>query len=119
MPFYQLYPKLLCYDSQGNIVTDTDSATHCSRNLACNKMAVDNFKIDWGSDQSLDNWMTKMDLICQEPYLIGFIGSISFISLAIGSIVFSKAIDQLGRKFVVISTGCTALSGLIVLKILG
>ena len=115
MPFYQLYPKLTCFDSHGDIVSDEESATHCSRALACNKMAVDHFRIDWAHEQSLDNWMTKMDLICEEPYLIGFIGSISFIALSIGSFAFSKAIDQYGRKAVVISAGATAFFGILIL----
>lgn len=106
---------MVCYDAAGNIVSDQNSATHCSRNLACDKNAVDHFRIDWEDDYSLHNWMTKMDLICNEPYLIGFIGSISFISLSIGSIVFSKTIDQYGRKSVVMSTGITALFGLLIL----
>ena len=106
---------MVCFDAAGNLVTDENSATHCSRNLACDKNAVDQFRIDWSDDYSLQNWMTKMDLICDEPYLIGFIGSISFISLSIGSIVFSKSIDHYGRKFVVLSTGMTALLGLVIL----
>ena len=96
-------------------MSDEKSAIHCSRELACSKKAVDSFRIDWASDNSLDNWMTKLDLICEEPYLIGFIGSIGFISLSIGSIVLSKSIDHYGRKNTVLATGATALSGLLVL----
>jgi len=63
--------------------------------------------------------MTKLDLICEEPYLIGLIGSISFISLSIGSIVLSKAIDKHGRKSTVLATALTALSGLLILQLSG
>lgn len=119
MPFYQLYPKLQCFDKVGNILSDDLSATHCTRILACDKRAVDHFRIDWENDNSLHNWMTQKDLICKEPYQIGFIGSVSFISLSIGSFVFSKTIDQYGRKFVVICTGLTALLGISILQIAG
>lgn len=63
--------------------------------------------------------MTKLDLICEEPYLIGLIGSISFISLSLGSIALSKAIDKYGRKSTVLSTGLIALVGLLILQFSG
>ena len=51
--------------------------------------------------------------------MIGFIGSVSFISLSIGSFLFSKAIDQYGRKFVVLFAGSISLLGLLILQIVG
>ena len=46
--------------------------------------------------------MTDLDLICEEPYVIGLLGAISFISFSIGSIMLTDLIDKKGRKSVVI-----------------
>ena len=54
---------------------------------------------------SLYNWMTNLDLICEEPYKIGLIGSISFISFSIGSLFISRMSDKVGRKKTLIGTG--------------
>jgi len=42
--------------------------------------------------------MTSLDLICEEPYKIGAIGSVIFIGFTIGSIFFVGLTDILGRK---------------------
>lgn len=48
--------------------------------------------------------MTDLDLICAEPYSIGLIGAVSFISFSIGSILMSNLIDTYGRKKVIIGS---------------
>lgn len=45
--------------------------------------------------------MTELDLICMEPVYVGLMGSISFISFAIGSIFFTKQADKYGRHPVI------------------
>ena len=42
--------------------------------------------------------MADLDLICEEPYKIGFIGSGNFIGFTIGSLIFVKFADDYGRK---------------------
>lgn len=46
--------------------------------------------------------MTDLDLICEEPYIIGLLGAISFISFSIGSIMLTDIIDTNGRKKVLV-----------------
>ena len=46
--------------------------------------------------------MTQADLICEKPYMIGFVGSFSFIAFAIGSVLFTKQADRYGRKKIVV-----------------
>ena len=46
--------------------------------------------------------MTDLNLICEEPYIVGLLGAISFISFSIGSIMLTDIIDKKGRKSVVI-----------------
>lgn len=49
--------------------------------------------------------MTDLDLICKEPYKIGLIGSFSFLSFSLGSVLITKKVDDLGRKAVVLYSG--------------
>lgn len=42
--------------------------------------------------------MTQLDLICVEPFYIGFLGSISFVCFALGAFFFTKYADIFGRK---------------------
>lgn len=63
---------------------------------------TDTFEIDWSNKQSLNNWMTQLDLICEEPFKIGLIGAIYFVSFSLGSLMFTGIIDYKGRKNVVL-----------------
>jgi MFS family permease len=61
--------------------------------------------------------MTQLNLICYEPYYIGLLGTISFVSFAIGSFFFTKQADVYGRhKIVCIAATVTpiCLSALII-----
>jgi len=90
------------------IETASNSKTkdgYCSVEYACNSEKVEKFEIDWKSDTSIHNWTTDLDLICKEPYAIAFIGSMSFFSFAVGSILFTNIIDHYGRKKVLIISG--------------
>jgi MFS family permease len=63
---------------------------------------TEKYEIDWNSDVSLHNWMTDLNLMCTEPYIIGLLGAISFISFSFGSILFTGISDKYGRRPVVI-----------------
>ena len=129
IPFYQLYPSLNCYDKLGNLIdqkedkefkqTEARSNTqdgYCSRQYACESPKVHRYEIDWQSETSIHNWTTKLDLICEEPYKIAFIGSLSFFSFAIGSILFTNNIDHYGRKKVLVASALvTPISMLLML----
>ena len=56
-----------------------------------------------------------MDLICEEPYVIGLLGAISFFSFSIGSILLTKIIDTKGRKTVVLLASSVTPLGIILL----
>lgn len=49
--------------------------------------------------------MTELDLICEEPIKIGLIGSMSFLSFSLGSVLLTKEADKHGRKKTVLYTG--------------
>lgn len=75
---------------------------YCSVQYACKSPKVNHFEIDWNSDTSVHNWVSDLNLICNEPYEIAFIGSMSFLSFSIGSIMFTNTIDHYGRKKVIV-----------------
>lgn len=60
--------------------------------------------------------MTRLDLVCAEPYEIGLLGSISFICFSIGSFFFTKQADKFGRhKVTCIAAALTPISLLILI----
>jgi len=59
--------------------------------------------------------MTEQDLICEEPFVIGFLGLISFLSFSIGSLTLTDIIDTKGRKQVVIYASLVTPIGIAVL----
>jgi MFS family permease len=87
--------------------------------MACGKsnVLVAEYKIDWNSSLSLNNWMTQLDLICDEPYRIAFIGAISFFSFSLGSILFTAHVDKLGRKQVLVVSSAITPIGILILMI--
>jgi len=71
--------------------------------LACNlPKEQDYYSIDWNDGKSLQNWMTDMNLICEPAYRIGLIGSLQFVGLALGAVIFTPFADTYGRKPVLI-----------------
>lgn len=59
--------------------------------------------------------MTDLDLICEEPYVIGLLGAISFISFSLGSIMLTDLIDTNGRKSVVLAASAITPIGIAML----
>lgn len=55
------------------------------------------------------------DLVCEEPYMIGFMGAISFISFSVGSLVFTNIADSKGRKMVVLVASLITPLGILAL----
>jgi MFS family permease len=90
LPFYQMYPALSTIDKDGNLKPIT-------REKAC-ELDRSQFQIDWDQEDSLHNWMTKLDIICEEPYKVGLIGSFSFVGFSLGSLFISRLSDKYGRR---------------------
>lgn len=64
---------------------------------------------------SLYNWTTQLDLICEEPYKIGLIGAIFYLSSSLGSFLFTNLADRRGRKFVLKGACFVCVSGILFL----
>jgi MFS family permease len=95
IPFYMYYPALICHTPEGSF--------ECDHHRACD-VDITSYDLNWDSHDTLSNWMTQLDFICMEPFYIGILGSISFISFSIGSFFFTKQADVYGRHLVT----CTA-----------
>jgi len=61
----------------------------------------------------MNNWMTQFDLICAEPFVIGFLGLVSFMSFSIGSLFITNIIDNRGRKTALIVSSLVTPVGII------
>jgi MFS family permease len=93
-------------------------AKNCTKKLICEaNTSIASYTIDWTSEYSLHNWMTDptINLLCKPPYMVGLIGSISFVSYSFGSLAFTRYNDILGRKPVVQLAGVVTPLGLITL----
>ena len=99
-----------------NLGKSTLGENYCTAEYACDKRRVDSFKIDWTHCNSIHNWMADLNLICEEPYKIGMIGSVSFISFSLGSLVTTQIADKGRRNIVIISSAVTPLGLLFLLK---
>lgn len=91
IPFYQLYPDLLCTMNNGTVIK-------CDHKVACEASLTKSYEIDWSAENSVSNWMTDLDLICAKPYSIGLIGFVTFVSFSVGSAIITKITDKKGRK---------------------
>ena len=85
---------MICTTNDG-IVVDCDRERACSPDIK-------EYSFDWESHNTLNNWMTQLDLVCIPRYQIGLVGSISFIAFAVGSFLFTKQADKVGRHPVMI-----------------
>lgn len=59
--------------------------------------------------------MTDLDLICEEPFLIGLLGAISFMSFSIGSLLITRVIDIYGRRPVLLIATLVTPIGILML----
>lgn len=82
-------------------------------------MEVSSYSINWDSEYSLHNWMTDLDLICAEPYLIGMLGAVSFMAFSIGSILITKVIDIHGRRLTLIYASSVTPIGILLMLTIG
>lgn len=124
MPFYAQYPALKCFDEQNQLLKFKEKSVgssklgdqYCSKEIACDRKKVDHYEIDWSHKYSLKNWMTDLNMICEEPYKIGFLGSFSFISFSVGGLLISKQADVLGRKNMVLVASLVTPIGILFLQ---
>ena len=86
----------------------------CDTEVACSLLYTDSFRIDWLSKYSFHNWMTNLDLICEEPYKIGMIGVLSFIGFSVGSILITPLSDKFGRRKTLLCVSMVTPIGIVI-----
>ena len=108
IPFYMYYPALICHTENNSF--------ECDHHRAC-EADIARYELNWESHDTLNNWMTQLNLICIEPFYIGILGSVSFICFSIGSFFFTKQADVFGRHLVTCAAATLTPLALIVLVI--
>ena len=89
MMYYELIPQYLCLDKEGNWST-------CEPEDFCGTDTP--YKVDYSSNESLDNWVTDFGMECSPKYQFGLFGSLFFSAVVLSSIIFPPLADKLGRK---------------------
>eukprot|EP00347_Sterkiella_histriomuscorum_P013032 403366275 len=56
------------------------------------------WSVNWDSKHSLDNWITWLDLHCEDSYSIALFGSLYFAGFLISCLIFPPLSDKYGRR---------------------
>ena len=70
------------------------------RETACSRL--NEYKINWISERSINNWITQNNLICEDNYEIGEIGAYFLFGTLLGSLLISPLSDIVGRRKVLL-----------------
>lgn len=97
MSFFEVMPKLMCSDETFSIPKYS-----CSKDIACFQMNA-TYEVDYGDKDTIRNWVTKYDMVCDSDKGIGVLGSLMFAGLFVGSILLTRLSDIFGRKVVLVS----------------
>lgn len=50
------------------------------------------------ADSSLHNWVSEYNMECAPKYEFGLFGSLYFVAVVIGSVIFPPLADRIGRR---------------------
>lgn len=89
MPLLLIYPQFECFNQE------TQTYERWERETACH---LQDWRLDWTSERTLNNWIVEMNLYCSEKWMIGLLGSIYFQGHLLGSVLLSNLPDIYGRK---------------------
>ena len=95
--YFNKIPELVCTHSDG-------SEQPCSWYTACVDQNPDirDFKPDYSKRESLDNFITRTNLICAPKQYIGYFGVSMTLGTAVGSIFLPYMADKFGRKSILL-----------------
>ena len=99
LPFLGKYPD---YEWRSNLNPEWYK---CQRNDVWENFSEINgfeYRVDWNSIYSIDNWVTSMNLECAPEYQIGLFGSLYFIGYLLGSALLTRYADVKGRKWILL-----------------
>lgn len=61
-------------------------------------------RVNYTSDESLDNWFEQINLACATKAEIGLVGSLQFVGWALASAISPRLADIYGRKYIVVGS---------------
>jgi len=68
-----------------------------------------NYRVDEGSNETLHNWITSLDLLCTSNFKLGLFGSLYFVGFVVGAITLLRLGDIYGRRPVLLFTSSSYL----------
>ena len=79
----------------------SDYTKLCTAKYICqDDPRIESWSVDMSSDKSLDNWQGRLDLICEESWKVGLLGSAIFVGWASTLLWVPRFGDLYGRKTV-------------------
>lgn len=92
LPYFRMLPEYVCKDHNGERI--------CSPKEICNK-SIHNFQVK--NSSNIKTWASDFNIICEEHFYFGLLGSFYFIGILFGNLFIAKLTDNYGRKPVLIS----------------
>ena len=96
-------------------VTDSNGQKvwkECDKEYICEKeLAKEDYR-PIEDDETFDNWVERMDMLCENEFKIGLIGSMYFVGVVLSTITAPPLADAYGRKLVVLGSNILRIIGL-------
>jgi hypothetical protein len=89
-----LYPKFEC---PGIVEGSDDYKKYCKPEYFCDKSHEIKHRVV-PSHVTLENWISKYDLVCADKFIISSFGMLYFAGFALGALFLPNMSDRYGRK---------------------
>lgn len=77
----------------------------CERKpLGAYQLRPSKIRADTSDHEYLDNWVEKLDLLCESKERLGLMGSTYFMGIILSMIIVPKMTDNYGRKWIFVLT---------------
>ncbi|CDW78072.1 solute carrier family 22 member 4 [Stylonychia lemnae] len=107
-----MYPKYQC------IFNDQKYFSECQREQICSNQdgLINEWRVDDKNELSLNNWVTRLDLMCADSFYIGLYGSLDFFGQLFASVFLTPLADKYGKRwFTIIGSSSQILTFIIIL----
>ena len=71
--------------------------------ICSNDSKIVDWRVDWDSEKTLDNWIVKFDLHCEASWMLALPGALSFTGWTLGAFILPPMSDIYGRKMFVLA----------------